>query len=183
MSVILILQVLLYTVVVGLLGEGSTWYLVHRNDKFKEVKEQAARTTAQLDALKVSKKADKKTTQRQIQLMDKQLTQMRASVSGLQLRGTIVTAVITLIAFSQLSTLFGGQVIARLPFEPISFLKPMAHRGLPEAADPRECGALFIYIMGNMVFRHFATIAFPKEVVKGPSIWDQAMKMAEKMVD
>lgn len=38
---------------------------------------------------------------------------------------------------------FGGQVVAKLPFEPVSFIRGISHRGLP-GEDWTDCSFAFI---------------------------------------
>ena len=47
---------------------------------------------------------------------------------------------------------FDGRVVARLPFEPISFVRGLSHRNLA-GEDFRECSFIFLYILCTMSIR------------------------------
>merc|ERR1712147_3540 len=53
---------------------------------------------------------------------------------------------------STVSSLFEGQSIAQLPFEPVFFIKSIAHRGLT-LASPNDCSFIFLYILSTMALR------------------------------
>merc|ERR1712021_95982 len=53
---------------------------------------------------------------------------------------------------STVSSLFEGQSIAKLPFEPVFFIKSIAHRGLT-LASPNDCSFIFLYILSTMAFQ------------------------------
>ena len=47
---------------------------------------------------------------------------------------------------------FDGRVVARLPFEPISFIRGLSHRNLV-GDDYRQCSFIFLYILCTMSIR------------------------------
>ena len=53
---------------------------------------------------------------------------------------------------SFLSNAYQGVVVARLPFEPVLFIKSVTHRNIP-GTDYTECSMIFIYILCNIVIR------------------------------
>lgn len=50
------------------------------------------------------------------------------------------------------STRFDGRVVARLPFQPISWIQGLSHRNLP-GEDYYECSFIFLYILCTMSVR------------------------------
>jgi hypothetical protein len=54
--------------------------------------------------------------------------------------------------FDFCNTSFEGRVVAKLPFEPISFLRGISHRSLI-GEDYTDCSFLFLYILCTMSFR------------------------------
>ncbi|KAI9222072.1 integral membrane protein DUF106-domain-containing protein [Blastocladiella britannica] len=181
MAVADLISVLIYAAVVNGLTEFVQYYFVLSTEAHKTSQAAADRVLANLDVLKTSSKIEKKNTQRQITSLEKQLTTIRAANSGLQMRAAFMSALILLIAFTQINSLYGGVAVAKLPFEPISVFRSMARRGLPDDAAPNACSATFIYVLASMVFKQLAAILFPKQVVKGPGIWEQASNMAERL--
>lgn len=51
-----------------------------------------------------------------------------------------------------LSIIFQGVVVAKLPFEPISFMRGITHRNIV-GNDFTDCSMIFIYILSNVSLR------------------------------
>ena len=64
----------------------------------------------------------------------------------MQIKPNLVNVVINIVFMRSIYSLFEGVVVARLPFEPLSFLTSMTHYGLP-GEDMRDCSIIAIYIM------------------------------------
>ena len=64
-------------------------------------------------------------------------------------KSTVIIALLMGVSISLLGKAFSGVVIARLPFTPLSFMKPVTHYGLP-GEDFTECGQTFIFVLSNM---------------------------------
>ena len=48
--------------------------------------------------------------------------------------------------------MFDGYVVGRLPFEPMSFIYSMSHKGVP-GEDSQEYGLVFIYLLASTATR------------------------------
>ena len=70
------------------------------------------------------------------------------------------------IFISLMNRAFAGVVIAKLPFQPASFLQSMTHYGLP-GTDYTECSITFFFVLSNMSIGLYA-----KRILKldGPSV-------------
>jgi len=64
-------------------------------------------------------------------------------------KGMLWVALISLICIRIMYTNFEGVVIARLPFEPLSFVSGLTHYGL-SGEDMHECSMTFIYVLMNL---------------------------------
>jgi hypothetical protein len=53
---------------------------------------------------------------------------------------------------STVSSMYEGQAIAVLPFEPVFFIKSLAQRGL-QIPKPNDCSFFFLYILSTMMIR------------------------------
>lgn len=53
---------------------------------------------------------------------------------------------------SMFNSIFDGRVVAKLPFEPISLVRGLSHRGLL-GEDYTDCSFLFLYILCTMSIR------------------------------
>jgi len=65
---------------------------------------------------------------------------------------TFFVALFMIIFMSLLSSAFQGVVVAKLPFEPISFVRNLTHRNIP-GNDYTECSMIFIYVLSNLSLR------------------------------
>jgi uncharacterized membrane protein (DUF106 family) len=53
---------------------------------------------------------------------------------------------------SMFNSIFEGRVVAKLPFEPISWIRGLSHRNL-NGEDYTDCSFLFLYILCTMSIR------------------------------
>jgi len=53
---------------------------------------------------------------------------------------------------SLFNSIYQGIVVAKLPFEPVSFMIGMTHRGIL-SNDNTDCSFIFLYILSNFVMR------------------------------
>ncbi len=65
--------------------------------------------------------------------------------------------------------------MAQLPFQPISFLKNITHRGI-EGDNFQECSALFIYILTSFVLKQGLAKYLDRKVPKIESMLDSSFK-------
>ena len=68
------------------------------------------------------------------------------------LKSNLLIGALMIGAINYLGTIFQGIVVAKLPFEPISFFQNITHRNI-EGTDFTDCSYLFIYIMSTFIFR------------------------------
>ena len=68
------------------------------------------------------------------------------------MKPNLVNMVFTIILMRAIYSWFEGVTMARLPFEPLSFLTNMTHYGLP-GQDMRDCSVIAIYIMMTQSIR------------------------------
>lgn len=61
-------------------------------------------------------------------------------------------AIVLVIVFGLLNSLFEGKSVAKLPFAPIPFIQKMSHRGL-SGDDPTDCAMVFFYFLCSMSIR------------------------------
>jgi len=73
-------------------------------------------------------------------------------LSGLKSRITLGTAVGMMACMYLVNNYFYGKVIAKLPFEPLSIVSNMSHRGI-EGEDFSQVSMTFIYILLQMAIR------------------------------
>jgi len=138
----------------ALFAEGLSWLLVYRTDNYQAQRAKIERVTNKLQRKKSKpipldkkKRADKRIAQYEQMLSD---TNKDMTFSKMQ---SMVVVGITLVSlFGILSGHFSGRVVARLPFEPISIVRTLSHRGL-DGGDVTECSFMLIYILCSISFR------------------------------
>ena len=67
----------------------------------------------------------------------------------------LLVALISLVFIRLMYSYFEGKVIAKLPFQPASFISGLTHYGL-EGSNMRECSMTFIYVLCNLTFGNYA---------------------------
>lgn len=66
--------------------------------------------------------------------------------------GTLFVAVFMMFFMSMLSNSYSGIVVAKLPFQPVSWVQGLTHRNI-EGNDMTDCSMIFVYILSNMSLR------------------------------
>lgn len=76
-----------------------------------------------------------------------------------------------------LAQVLDGQVVAKLPFEPISLVRSMSHRNLA-GEDFYDCAYMFIYVLCNISLRPIVQKAFGNAppAKRGPSLFPDDME-------
>ena len=74
----------------------------------------------------------------------------------------LLVALISLVFIRLMYSYFEGKVIAKLPFQPASFISGLTHYGL-EGSNMRECSMTFIYVLCNLTFGNYAKKALSLE--------------------
>jgi len=110
---------------------------------------------------------------------EKQIAAAERDVSALSLsqtRSQIVTSVLMAVAFIAnyqfMSSYFGSEIVATSPFEPISMLQAISHRGL-EGDDYTQVGFAWVYMLCSMGTRPIITKLIGSSAASGPSLWSQ----------
>jgi uncharacterized membrane protein (DUF106 family) len=99
-----------------------------------------------------------------------------STLSMSQTRSSIVTSILMAVAFIAnyqfMSRYFGSAVVAISPFEPISMLQAISHRGV-EGEDYTQVGFAWIYMLCSMGMRPVITKLLGNAAPAGPSLWGQ----------
>ena len=74
---------------------------------------------------------------------------------------------------------FGKEVVAVSPFEPISMLQAISHRGL-EGEDYTQVGFAWIYMLCSMGTRPIISKLMGNNAASGPSLWSQQWERVSK---
>ena len=126
-------------------------------DKLKE------NTTAESTQSSKAKKSDR---------VEEQVKNLRRDLSQMQAKSSFLVGIVLLSIFFFLNRLFYEVIVAKLPFEPIFFVKALSHRNIP-GEDFTDCSAYFIYALCSVSFRPTIQRALGFAVrSEGPSMWE-----------
>jgi len=135
------------------LSETITYFTTYRTTRYQGMKadlEKGAKKLAKMKA-DISSRSDPKVQKR----IEKEEERLKMASKELQATKSKSMMVISLLSIGIMTTLhksFGGYVVATLPFEPISFFRSLAHRGI-ESDNYYDCSFIFLYILTNMSLR------------------------------
>ncbi|OUC43081.1 hypothetical protein D917_10030 [Trichinella nativa] len=114
-------------------GEALTYALVYRSEQYKRMK-------AEID-----RQAKRQKQEERLKVSNRDLSQFK--MRSMFAIGLAFTALLT-----TFSSIFEGITIAKLPFEPIPFMRGISHRNLP-GDNFKECSFIFLYVMSAMSIR------------------------------
>ncbi|KAL5237190.1 calcium load-activated calcium channel isoform X1 [Rhopalosiphum maidis] len=137
----------------ALLGEGLTWLLVYRTEKYQKLKVEIEKSSKKLEKRKeahgdsVDKQQKKK-----IERVEEKLKINNRDLSMVKMKSMFAIGFAFTALLSMFNSIFDGRVVARLPFTPISWVQGLSHRNLP-GDNYTECSFIFLYILCTMSIR------------------------------
>ncbi|KAI2810868.1 Calcium load-activated calcium channel [Blomia tropicalis] len=147
---VLIVGISIFT---ALLGEGLTWLLVYRTEKYKRLKNEVEKQCKKLEKKKeylgeTSDKQQKKKLERE----EEKLKNHNRDLSLVKMKSMFAIGFAFTALLSMFSNIFDGRVVAKLPFTPISLIQGLSHRNLA-GNDYTDCSFIFLYILCTMSIR------------------------------
>eukprot|EP01138_Halocafeteria_seosinensis_P016412 gb/GECG01016743.1/.p1 GENE.gb/GECG01016743.1/~~gb/GECG01016743.1/.p1 ORF type:complete len:187 (+),score=18.50 gb/GECG01016743.1/:1-561(+) len=177
--------IMVVSITTTLLSEFLSWYLVYRHEHFQELQRKLDKTKAQLEEAKqkIPSAGKKKNHERRIEQLEKDSASFGQQLTRQMMKIQIITPVLFIASYRLMSNYLYGVPVARLPFQPISFIQGLSHRGL-EGEDYYECSYMFFFAMCSMAFKQ--TIS-SMTGIKKPNMsdalsqsWEQAAKQMEQ---
>ncbi|KAJ1530663.1 hypothetical protein ONE63_005534 [Megalurothrips usitatus] len=147
------LLILFISVCTAFLGEGLTWLMVYRTEKYQKLKSEVERQSKKLEKMKdthgdtLDKQLKKK-----IEREEDKLKQNNRDLSLVKMKSMFAIGFAFTALLSMFNNIFDGRVVARLPFLPISWIQGLSHRNLP-GDDYYDCSFIFLYILCTMSIR------------------------------
>lgn len=137
----------------ALLGEALTWLLVYRSEKYRKLKAEVERQSKRLERKKggLSDTADQQ-QKKKIGREEERLKVNSRELSMVKMKSMMVIGFTFTALLSVFSSIFDGQVVAQLPFEPFAFIRGLSHRNLP-GNNNRHCSFIFLYVLCTMCIR------------------------------
>jgi uncharacterized membrane protein (DUF106 family) len=148
------LLILIISICTALLGEGVTWVLVYRTEKYQKLK---------IEIEKMSKKLEKKkeahgegnmdrSRKRRIEADEEKLKNTNRDLTMVKMKSMFAIGFAFTALLSMFNTIFDGRVVAKLPFTPIYWIQGLSHRNLL-GDDMTDCSFIFLYILCTMSIR------------------------------
>mmetsp|Transcript_30305 Transcript_30305/g.76189 ORF Transcript_30305/g.76189 Transcript_30305/m.76189 type:complete len:176 (-) Transcript_30305:21-548(-) len=148
----LLVQIIGAALCSALFSEGLAYLLIYRTVEYARLQslieklERKVESNTELTNTNKAKTKKKERNEELIQKANRDLSYMRMKSLGL-----VGVAMMMFMLF--LNTHFDGIIVARLPFEPLSFMQGITHRGLP-GNNPKDCSMIFFYIISSLFFRN-----------------------------
>lgn len=137
--------------------EGISWLLIYRTASYKSLRSTIDRTSKKLENMKSSTPGSalattKKSKSKKMDRFESSLKESSRDLSMSKFKSGGVVALVLIVVFGILSSLFEGKAVAKLPFAPINLVQKMSHRGLP-GDDPTDCSMVFFYFLCSVSVR------------------------------
>lgn len=147
------LLIVLISISTALLGEGLTWLLVYRTDRYQRLKAEIEKQSKRLDKRKetVGELLDK-SLKRKLDREEERLKINNRDLSMVKMKSVFLVGLAFTAILAMFNSIFHGVVVAKLPFVPIGFIQNLSHRNLP-GDDLTDCSFIFLYVLCTMSIR------------------------------
>nr|CAG4642812.1 EOG090X0DWG [Evadne anonyx] len=141
------------SVFTALLGEGVTWILVYKTEKYQRLKSEIERQSKKLEKIKDthSDTLDKQ-HRKKMDREEEKLKNYNRDLSLVKMKSMVAIGFAFTALLGMFNSIFDGRVVAKLPFTPISWVQGLSHRNLP-GEDFTDCSFIFLYILCTMSIR------------------------------
>uniref|UniRef100_T1JJ28 Calcium load-activated calcium channel n=1 Tax=Strigamia maritima TaxID=126957 RepID=T1JJ28_STRMM len=144
------LLILFISICTALLGEGLTWVMVYRTEKYQKLKSEVEK---QMERKKeVHGDTTDKQQKKKIEREEERLKNNNREISMVKMKSMFAIGFAFTALLSTFNSIFDGRVVAQLPFVPISWLQGLSHRNLM-GDDYTDCSFIFLYILCTMSIR------------------------------
>lgn len=147
------LLIVFISICTAFLGEGLTWILVYRTEKYQKLKVEVERQSKKLEKRKEAHgdSLDKQ-HKKKIEREEERLKNNNRDLSLVKMKSMFAIGFAFTALLSMFNSIFDGRVVAKLPFHPISWIQGLSHRNLP-GDDYTDCSFIFLYILCTMSIR------------------------------
>ena len=178
------LSIVFVCIIATLVTEFLCYVLVYSNENFYPLQEEIKLYNQKLNRLKAASNANEKKAKKEMATLTKRVRGATPKLNGLRFKTNFIMPFVFMAIFGVLGSSYDGIIVAKLPFEPFSFIRGMTGRGLTGIAeDDFDCSFLPLYVLGNMGLKPLITklLGFtPPRSAGGQSPWEQANAAAEK---
>nr|CAG4645823.1 EOG090X0DWG [Lynceus sp. MCZ IZ 141354] len=147
------LLIVFISICTALLGEGVTWALVYRTEKYQRLKAEIERQSKKLEKIKENhSEALDRQQKKKIEREEEKLKNNSRYLSLVKMKSMLAIGFAFTALLSMFNSIFDGRVVAKLPFVPIVWIQGLSHRNLP-GDDYTDCSFIFLYILCTMSIR------------------------------
>ncbi|XP_074654876.1 calcium load-activated calcium channel-like [Tubulanus polymorphus] len=145
--------ILFISICTALLGEGLTWLMVYRTDKYKKLKAEVDKQSKKLETRKErTGESQDRSLKKKIERQEEKLKNHNRDLSLVKMKSMFAIGFAFTALLSMFNSIFDGRVVAKLPFVPISWIQGISHRNLM-GDDFTDCSFIFLYILCTMSIR------------------------------
>lgn len=141
------LLIMAISVSTALLGEGLTWLMVYRTEKYQRLKSEIEKQSKRLEKRKetVGELVDK-SLKRKLDREEERLKANNRDLSMVKMKSMFFVGLAFTAILGVFNSIFQGRVVAKLPFIPIGFIQGLSHRNLA-GDDLTDCSFIFLYVI------------------------------------
>ncbi|XP_060517162.1 calcium load-activated calcium channel [Cylas formicarius] len=147
------LLIVFISICTALLGEGLTWFMVYRTERYQKLKTEVEKQSKRLEKKKeiLGDSLDKQ-HKKKLEREEDRLKHNNRDLSFVKMKSMFAIGFAFTALLSMFNSIFDGRVVARLPFLPLAWIQGLSHRNLP-GDDYYECSFIFLYILCTMSIR------------------------------
>ncbi|MCO5570421.1 hypothetical protein L7F22_024142 [Adiantum nelumboides] len=140
--------------------EAISWILIYRTATYKSLRSTIDRASRKLEVMKgtttsggaSAASSGKSSKVKKMDRLENSLKESSRDLSFSKFKSGGVVAIVLIVVFGLLNSLFEGKPVAKLPFTPLPFIQRMSHRGL-HGDDPTDCAMVFLYFLCSVSIR------------------------------
>ncbi|KAI5073060.1 hypothetical protein GOP47_0011073 [Adiantum capillus-veneris] len=127
-----------------------------RTASYKSLRSSIDRASRKLEVMKgtstgVSAASSSKSSKvKKMDRLENSLKESSRDLSFAKFKSGGVVAIVLIVVFGLLNSLFEGKSVAKLPFSPVPFVQRMSHRGL-HGDDPTDCAMNYVSLDSTLV--------------------------------
>ncbi|XP_048138680.1 calcium load-activated calcium channel [Rhodamnia argentea] len=153
------LNVVGISVCTALVCEAISWVLIYRTASYKTLRSSIDKASKKLETMKAttatsaaSSAIKKPSKSKKMDRVESSLKESSRDLSLFKFKSGAVVALVLVVVFALLNSLFEGKPVAKLPFTPFGLVMKMSHRGL-QGNDATDCSMAFLYFLCSISIR------------------------------
>ncbi|KAF7849917.1 hypothetical protein BT93_L0135 [Corymbia citriodora subsp. variegata] len=148
------------SVCTALVCEAISWVLIYRTASYKTLRSSIDKASKKLESMKATTGSSsaaaaavkKPSKSKKMDRVESSLKESSRDLSLFKFKSGAVVALVLVVVFALLNSLFEGKPVAKLPFTPFGLVMKMSHRGLP-GTDATDCSMAFLYFLCSISIR------------------------------